>query len=56
MNFPNCKKPMKKVKWELTDNYRVGKDYKEYDKYTYECREDDFWVTGETPVIKQSKK
>jgi len=41
---------MRKVKWEITNNFKSGKEFKEYDKFTYECKDDDVWVTTETPV------
>jgi hypothetical protein len=50
MNCPTCDKPMRKVRWEITNNFKTGKDFKEYDKFTYECKEDDIWVTTEIPV------
>ena len=53
MECPNCHKPMRKVRWEITNNFKVGKDFKEYDKYTYECKDDDIWVTTETPLPKR---
>ena len=53
MNCPVCDKPMRKVRWEITDNFKVGKDFREYDKYTYECKDDDVWVTTETPITKK---
>lgn len=53
MNCPTCKKPMRKVRWEITNNFKTGKDFKEYDKFTYECKDDDVWVTTETPLAKK---
>ncbi len=50
MNCPSCNKPMRKVRWEITNNFKVGKDFKEFDKYTYECKDDDIWVTTESPI------
>ena len=50
MNCPACTKTMRKVRWEITNNFKVGKDFKEYDKFTYECKDDDIWVTIEVPV------
>lgn len=41
---------MRKVSWEITNNFKTGKDFKEYDKFTYECKNDDIWVTTETPM------
>ena len=45
---------MRKVRWEITNNFKVGKDFKEYDKFTYECKDDDIWVTTEAPMSKKS--
>lgn len=50
MKCPNCDKDMKKVGWQLTNNQKTGKDFKEYDKVTYQCKEDDIWVTTEISV------
>ena len=50
MNCPKCSKPMRQVRWEITNNFRVGKEFKEYDKLTYECKDDDIWVTTEIPM------
>ena len=41
---------MRKVRWEISNNFKVGKDFKEYDKVTYECKDDDIWVTTEIPT------
>lgn len=56
MNCPTCNKPMRKVRWEITNNFKVGKDFKEYDKFTYECKSDDIWLTTEIPMGKSSSK
>jgi hypothetical protein len=53
MNCPKCSKPMRKVRWEITNNFKSGKEFKEYDKYTYECKDDDIWVTIETPIAEK---
>jgi hypothetical protein len=53
MNCPECDKPMRKVKWEITNNFKVDKDFKEYDKFIFECKDDDIWVTIETPTNKK---
>ena len=45
---------MRKVRWEITNNLKAGKDFKEYDKFVYECNDDDVWVTTEIPVNKKS--
>lgn len=47
---------MRKVRWEITNNFKVGKDSKEYDKLTYECKDDDIWVTTEIPVTEKKSK
>jgi hypothetical protein len=44
---------MRKVRWEITNNFKVGKDFREYDKFTYECKDDDVWVTTEVPMAKK---
>lgn len=41
---------MQKVRWELTNNFKIGSDFKEYDKFTYECKDEDIWVTTEIPL------
>jgi len=41
---------MRKVRWEITNNFKTGKDFKEYDKFTYECKDDDIWTTTEIPT------
>lgn len=55
MKCPQCDKVMRKVRWEITNNFKVGKDYKEYDKVTYECKDDDIWVTTEIPMTTKSE-
>lgn len=55
MNCPVCSKQMRKVRWEITSNFKTGEDFKEYDKLTYECKDDDVWVTTEIPMIEKSK-
>ena len=52
MNCPTCKKSMKKIAWRITNNGQKGKDFKEYDKTTYQCIADDVWVVTELPVTK----
>ncbi len=54
MKCPQCDKAMRKVRWEITNNFKVGKDFKEYDKVTYECKDDDIWVNTEIPMITKS--
>ena len=41
---------MQKVQTEITNNLKSGKDFKQYNKFTYECKTDDIWVTTETPI------
>lgn len=41
---------MQKVRSEITNNLKSGKDFKEYVKLTYECKTDDIWITTETPL------
>ena len=53
MNSPTRDKPMRKVRWEITNNFKIGKDFKEYDEFTYECKNDDIWETTETPLAKK---
>lgn len=55
MKCPKCDKAMRKVRWEITNNFKVGKDFKEYDKVTYECSDDDIWLTTEVPMIAKSE-
>jgi len=47
---------MRKVRWEITNNFKVGKDFKEYDKFTYQCTDDDVWVNTEIPMPKEQAK
>lgn len=54
MKCPACDKPMRKVAWRITNNGQEDKDYKEYDKFTYECEDDDIWVTTEIPLAEKS--
>lgn len=44
---------MRNVRWEITNNFKVGIDFKEYDKLTYECKTDDIWVTTELPLVEK---
>ena len=55
MNCPKCDKTMRKVRWEITNNFKIGKDFKEYDKLTYTCKDDDIWVTTEIPMSEKPK-
>jgi hypothetical protein len=45
---------MRKVRWEVTNNFRNGRDFKEYDKFTHECKDDDIWVSTETPMVEKT--
>ncbi len=47
---------MRKVRWEITNNYKVGNDFREYDKHTYECKNDDIWLTTEIPLEDKAHK
>lgn len=47
---------MRKVRWEITNNFKTAKDFKEYDKLTYECKDDDIWVTTEIPMSENPTK
>lgn len=50
MKCPKCQQEMRKVRWELTNNFKTGKEYQEYDKTTYQCVKDDIWVSTEIPT------
>jgi hypothetical protein len=56
MECPKCKLAMKKVRWEISNNFKMGDQYKEYDKTTYQCKDDDVWVTIETPIVNENSK
>ena len=56
MKWPICKQEMKKVRWEISNNFKMADLYKEYDKTTYECKNDDVWVTIETPIVNENNK
>ena len=56
MNCPQCTKPMRKVRREITNNLKTGKDFKEYDKLTYVCKDDDTWVTTEMPMAEKAQE
>ncbi len=47
---------MRKVRWEITNNSYTGKEFKEYGKSTYECKDDDIWVNIEMPITEESKQ
>jgi hypothetical protein len=51
MNCPKCNQAMRKTRWEITNNFKIDKDFKEYDKVTYECKDDDIWITTEIPML-----
>ncbi|MBI1857125.1 hypothetical protein HY003_02775 [Candidatus Saccharibacteria bacterium] len=55
MKCPQCDKAMRKVRWEITNNFKTGKDFREYDKVTYECKDDDIWVTTEIPMTAKNE-
>jgi SAM-dependent methyltransferase len=44
---------MRKVRREITNNFKAGKSLKEYDRIAYECVDDDVWVTTEIPMDKE---
>lgn len=50
MKCPSCDKEMRKVRWAITNNFKTGKEFIEYDSTTYHCRDDDIWVTTEIPL------
>ena len=50
MKCPVCKQEMRKVRWEVSNNFKMAELYREYDKTTYECKQDDVWVSVEIPV------
>ena len=45
---------MRKVCWEITNNFKLGPGFKEYDQNTYECRADDVWLHTEIPIQNKS--
>jgi hypothetical protein len=49
MKCPKCGKEMGVVNNQITNNSKSGKDYKEYDKTLFMCKDDDIWVSVETP-------
>ena len=55
MQCPQCNKDMRKIRWEISNNFKTGKDFKEYDKITYECSDDDIWVNTEIPMPTKSE-
>jgi hypothetical protein len=55
MKCPICNQEMKKVRWEITNNFKMAEDFAEYDKVTYQCKDDDVWVSTEIPM-KQAEK
>lgn len=56
MNCPKCTKPMKKIQWNLTSDWREDRPApkpqkpKEYERTLYVCKDDDIWITIEEPV------
>ena len=55
MKCPVCKQEMKKVRWEISNNFKMADAYKEYDKFTYECKDDDVWVSTEIPMSEKAE-
>ncbi len=55
MECPVCKKHMRKVRWEITNNFRVGSEFVEYDKVTYHCEAEDIWLSTEIPMPKKPR-
>lgn len=49
MNCPICSKPMEKFAWEITNNNKSSKDFKQYAKNSYKCVKDDVWLVVEIP-------
>ena len=45
---------MKKVGWEISNNFKMADQYQEYDKTTYECKDDDVWVSTEIPITEKN--
>ncbi|HUC89184.1 MAG TPA: hypothetical protein VMR45_00095 [Patescibacteria group bacterium] len=45
---------MKKIQWNITNNWREDKPkpekLKEYERTLYVCKDDDIWVTVELPA------
>jgi hypothetical protein len=41
---------MHEFRHEVTNNLKTGNDFKEYDRFYYECKDDDIWVTTEVPL------
>lgn len=54
MECPICKQAMKKVRQHTT--YNFDENDKEYDHLTYNCVNDDVWVTTEIPKTKSSEQ
>ena len=50
-----CKKHMRKVRWEITNNFKVGSEFVEYDKVTYHCEAEDIWLSTEIPMPKKPR-
>jgi hypothetical protein len=49
MNCPICKKEMKIIRTDVSNNQKQGTDYKEYDRTVYHCEADDAWANTEIP-------
>ncbi len=45
---------MRKVRWEITSNGKNGKEFKEYEKTTYECKDDYTWIITEPPLTEST--
>ena len=56
MLCPKCHHDLRKVRWEITNNLGVGKNFKEYSKDTYGCKKDDVWITVEILMTTKSEK
>jgi hypothetical protein len=56
MKCPICDKEMRKVRWEITNNFKMADSFVEYDKFTYQCVADDVWLTTEIPMSLQTSK
>lgn len=50
MKCPKCQQEMKVVEKRVTNNGKMGENYKEYQRILYLCKQDDIWITVETPI------
>lgn len=41
---------MRKTSWAITNNGRGSENYKEYERLSYECQNDEVWITTEMPL------